>query len=159
MYRVWMHRRTALLVVLGMSVIGGVVGAQTGPLMVTPTELTWVDGPPTIPPGAKMAVIHGDASKAGLYALRLKLPADYKVAPHRHPVDEHVTVISGTVYFGIGEKFEPEKAKAFPAGSFIIVPAETPHFVWVKEETVIQGHAMGPTGMTYLNPADDPRKK
>ena len=153
------HRRTALLVVLGISLLGGIIGAQTTPLMVAPADLKWVDAPPSLPPGAKIAVIHGDPSKAGLYAIRLKVPADYKILPHRHPVDGHATVLSGTLYFGLGEKFDAEKGKAFPAGSFIIVPAETPHFAWTKEETVLQEYAIGPTATVYVNPADDPRKK
>lgn len=152
------RRRTALLVVLVMTLVGGVVRAQTGPLIVTPAELTWVDGPPTLP-GTKMVIINGAPSKEGLYALQLKIPAGYKFVPHRHPVVEHATVISGTLYFGTGEKFDPEKGKALPAGSFFLVPAQTPHFAWTKEETIIQVHAIGPTGITYVNPADDPRKK
>jgi len=155
----WMHRRIGLLVVLGVVVISGIGSAQTGPLMVAPADVTWVDGPPTLPPGVKMAVIHGDPNKAGLYAVQLKFPADFKVMPHAHPIDEHYTVLSGTVYFGIGEKFEPEKAKALSAGSFGMAPAQTPHFAWMKEETVIHSYGIGPTGFTYVNPADDPRKK
>jgi len=159
MHSAWMHRGTVLLVVLGMAVLGGIVRAQTGPLMVAPTDVKWVDGPPTLSPGVKMAVIHGDPSKAGLYAIQLKFPADFKVMPHAHPIDEHYTVLSGTVYFGIGEKFEPEKTKALPAGSVGVAPAQTPHFAWTKEETVIHAYGIGPTGLTYVNPADDPRKK
>jgi mannose-6-phosphate isomerase-like protein (cupin superfamily) len=156
----WIHRGTALLVVLVMSLIGGSVGAQTGHLMVAPADLKWVDDPPTMMPGAKMAVMQGDPTKAGPYAYRLKIPADYKVMPHRHPVDEHLTVLSGSLYLAVGEKFDAEKGgKGSPAGSFLVMPAETPHFAWTKEETILQVHGIGPSGITYVNPADDPRKK
>ena len=46
MHSAWMHRRTAFLVVFGVVVIGGIVRAQTGPVLVAPTDVKWVDGPP-----------------------------------------------------------------------------------------------------------------
>jgi hypothetical protein len=110
-------------------------------------------------PGAKIAVIPGDLSKAGLYATRLKFPADYRVMPHWHPVDKQVTVLSETINIGVGEKFDPEKGKALPAGSFLVMPAQRHHFAWTKEETIIQVHAIGPTAITHVNLADDPRKQ
>src|SRR5688572_26592641 len=77
-------------------------------VMMTPTDLKWGDGPPSLPKGAKMAVIEGDPKVANaLFTIRLKLPANYKVMPHTHPADEHVTVISGTFMMGMGEKFDP----------------------------------------------------
>jgi hypothetical protein len=33
------------------------------------------------------------------------------------------------------------------------------HYAFFPEETVIQLHGIGPQGITYVNPADDPRKK
>ena len=158
MHSLGIDKRTAWLVVLAMIVIGGFVAAQPGPILVAPADLKWGDGPPTLPPGTKLAAIEGDPSQAGPYAYRLKLPADSKVMPHRHPVEEHVTVLSGAVYIAVGEKFDAEKGKAFPSGSFLVMPAQTPHFAWVKEETIIQVHGTGPSGLTYVNPADDPRK-
>jgi len=151
---------TALLLAVATSLIGGAVGAQTGHLMIAPDDLKWVDDPPTMMPGAKMAVLQGDPTKAGPYVYRLKLPAEYKVMPHRHPVDEHLTVVSGTFYLAIGEKFEPEKQEmGFPAGSFLMMPAAMPHFAWTRQETIVQVHGIGPTGITYVNPTDDPRKR
>lgn len=156
----WILRGTALLVVLAMSSIGVSLGAQTGHLMVAPTDLKWMDNPPTMMPGAKMAVMQGDPTKAGPYSYRLKIPAAYKVMPHWHPVDEHLTVLSGTFYLAVGEKFDPEKGRhGFPAGSFLVMPAKIAHFAWTKEETILQVHGVGPSGITYVNPADDPRKR
>ncbi len=153
------YRTTALMVVLVMSMIGGFVGAQSGHLMVAPADLKWEDGPPTIPPGAKIALMYGDPRKAEPFAYRLKFPADYKVMPHWHPVDAQVTVLSGTLYVGIGDEFEAAKGQALPAGSFLLMPAKTHHFEYTKEETILQNNAIGPFGITYLNPADDPSKK
>jgi len=156
----WIHRGTAFLVLLVMSGVGGALGAPPGHLMVTPTDLQWMDNPPTMMPGAKLAVVQGEPTKAGPYVYRLKLPADYRVMPHRHPVDEHLTVLSGTFYLAVGETFDPEKGRqGFPAGSFLVMPAETAHFAWTKEETIVQVHGIGPSGITYVNPADDPRKR
>jgi quercetin dioxygenase-like cupin family protein len=91
--------------------------------------------------------------------MRLKFPAGYRIAPHWHPIDERVTVISGSARFGLGERFEESKARNLPAGSFIALPAKTPHFVHVTEETVVQLNTTGPWSLTYVNPDDDPRKK
>jgi quercetin dioxygenase-like cupin family protein len=91
--------------------------------------------------------------------VRLKLPAGYKLGPHWHPRDEIVTVLSGTVYFGTGETFSPAQGKAYPSGSFVVLPANTPHFTWTKDEAVIQAHGIGPLDFTYVNPADDPQRR
>ena len=65
-------------------------------VIAPPDSLKWSAGPPSLPPGAQIAIVSGDPAKEGLYVLRLKLPAGYKVPPHMHPNDENVTVISGT---------------------------------------------------------------
>ena len=92
-------------------------------------------------------------------AMRLKLPAGYSVPPHTHPVDEAVTVISGTFSLGMGETADQSKAQALPAGSFFALPPGTAHYVFIDEETIIQISTVGPWGLTYVNPADDPRPK
>jgi len=69
--------------------------------------------------GAETAVLYGDPTKAGLYVMRLRLPAGAKVLPHIHPEEVRtLTVISGTLYFGFGEKWDESKLKAYPAGTF-----------------------------------------
>lgn len=126
---------------------------------LTPADMLWVDGPAGLPPGCKMAVLEGDLKKAGPFTIRFRAPAGFTVPPHTHPGIEHVTVLSGSMYLGMGETFDKTKAKKYPAGSFLVMPPEMRHFVWVDEETVIQVHGMGPWGITYVNPADDPAKK
>jgi quercetin dioxygenase-like cupin family protein len=121
--------------------------------------VTWAEGSPALPPGGKMAVLQGDPKKEGRFTLRLKLPAGYKVPPHTHPDTETVTVLSGTLHASMGDTFDPSKTKAMPAGSFLALPAKSPHFVHTKEETIIQVTATGPWTITYVNPADDPRNK
>lgn len=127
-------------------------------VLVNTKELKWVDGPASIPKGAKMAVVEGNPTAPNaLFTIRLKLPANYKIMPHSHPADEHVTVISGTFNMGMGETFDMKKATALTAGGFAVMPVGHRHFAFSKGETVIQLHGVGPWAINYVNPADDPR--
>ena len=126
--------------------------------MVTPDELKWSDVP-SLPPGAKLAVIEGPMNQAVPFTVRLKFPDNYRIPPHFHPAVERVTVLSGTFHMGLGEKFDRKKAQALKAGSIGIMQPKTPHFAWTSGETIVQLHGTGPWGVTYLNPADDPRKQ
>jgi quercetin dioxygenase-like cupin family protein len=126
---------------------------------ILPDGFKWADAPPSLPKGSKVSVIHGDPAAAGIFAMRIMLPDGYKVPPHWHPADEHVTVISGEFHMGLGETWDESKGHALPPGSVSIMPAGKRHFAWSKGETVIQVHAMGPWGITYVNPQDDPRNK
>jgi len=89
--------------------------------------------------------------------MRLRFPDGYKIAPHTHPKIEHVTVISGTFNLGTGEVFDQAASQAMPAGTFGFWPAGMKHFAWAKGETIVQVHGVGPWGIEYVNPADDPR--
>ena len=122
-----------------------------------PGDFKWADPPPGMPKGAKMAVIHGDPSAPGIFAIRAMLPAGYKVPPHFHPADENVTIISGELNVGMGDTWDEAKGHALPVGAVAIMPVGAKHFAWTKVETVIQIHAIGPWGITYVNPQDDPR--
>jgi quercetin dioxygenase-like cupin family protein len=119
--------------------------------------LKWQDGPASLPPGAKLAVLEGDPTKNGPFVMRIKLPDGYRLPPHTHPKPERVTVISGTFNLGMGDTFDASKGTAMPAGAYGTWPAGMKHYVWVKGETVVQFHGDGPWTITYLNPTDDPR--
>ena len=127
-------------------------------MMATSDELKWVDIG-SLPPGAKLAVIEGPLNQAGPLTFRLKFPANYEIPAHWHPAIEHVTVISGTFNMGTGDKLDRAKTKALTAGGIAIMQPKTTHYAWTKDETIVQVHGMGPWGVTYVNPADDPRKK
>lgn len=129
-----------------------------GHLMTTPDELKWADVP-SLPAGAKVAVIEGPLNEAVPFTFRLKFPANYQLPAHWHPAIEHVTVISGTFHMGSGDKLDAAKTKALHAGSVAIMQPKTTHFAVTKDETVVQVHGVGPWAITYVNPADDPRKK
>lgn len=137
------------------------VNSQTKPpdqLIMIPKDLKWADVP-SLPPGAKIVVIEGPLNEAVPFTIRLMFPPNYKVPAHWHPAIEHVTVISGTVNFGHGDKLDEKKTTALPLGGMAIMQPEVHHFLWTKEGAITQVHGMGPWGINYVNPADDPRKK
>ncbi len=127
--------------------------------MLNASDLKWGAAPPAFNAGAQMAVVDGDPSQSGPFVLRVKFPAGFKVMPHWHPTDESVTVISGTLAAGMGEKWDDAAMKTFAAGAFARMPKNSPHYVQAKEETIVQVHGTGPFTLTYVNPNDDPRKK
>jgi quercetin dioxygenase-like cupin family protein len=128
------------------------------PSISRPEELQWRDGPASLPPGARMAVLEGDPAKEGPFTMRLKAPDGYRIPPHTHPKTERLTVISGTFLLGMGERFDPDGLAAMPAGSYGFWPAGMAHYVQVRGETVVQLHGNGPWQIVYVNPADDPRR-
>ena len=130
-----------------------------GNVLVTPADIQWGGAPDILPPGIRGAVLYGDPTKDGLFAMRFKLPPGYRVAPHTLSKAGTFTVISGTFRIGMGDKADPSKATAMPAGSFIALPPGAPHFVSVDEETVVQLNNVGPWVLTYIDPKEDPRHK
>jgi hypothetical protein len=109
---------------------------------------------------AEIAVISGDPQKEGApFVLRIKQPDGMKVPPHWHPVDEHLTVLQGIFVIGMGEKFDIAAGEELHVGAYASMPKRTPHFAMAKGETIVQVHGIGPFAVTFVNPADDPRKK
>ena len=133
-------------------------GGAKSAAMFTPGDVKWGPGPKSLPPGAGAAVLEGDPTKKGLFVMRLKLPAGYKVAAHTHPRQERITVISGKFQLGHGGKFDEAKLQDLEQGSFFSMPAGMQHFARAAEETVVQLNGEGPCEINYVNPADDPRK-
>ena len=152
--------RLILLIGLALVLITAPSLAQSPPHTVTiPDTLKWVQ-PATLPPGVQLAIVQGDPGKEGPFTYRVKVPANYKVPPHFHKATENVTVLSGTFYLATGTKFDTGAGQSIPTGGFFSVPATHPHYAWTTtEEALIQVHGVGPTDITYVNPADDPRKK
>jgi len=127
-------------------------------MMMNPNEIKWGDPPPQLPKGAKIAVLHGDPGKEGPFTMRLKTPAGYKIAPHFHSQDENLTVVSGSLYLGMGDKMDMKGAHPLKAGGYHYLPGKTNHYAFSKGPTIIQVSGNGPFDITYINPADDPSK-
>jgi quercetin dioxygenase-like cupin family protein len=132
---------------------------EAGITLNPPDKLEWKDGPPSLPKGAKIAILEGDPAKEGPFVFRVKAPDGYRIPPHTHPKMERVTVISGTFNIGMGKKFDQSQTKAMPAGTYGYWEPNMEHFVWIKGETVAQFHGIGPWVIKYVNPEDDPRNQ
>jgi quercetin dioxygenase-like cupin family protein len=87
------------------------------------------------------------------------MPGGYKVPAHWHPTDETLTVLQGALQVGMGDKFDQAALKTLGPGDFAMMPAKAHHFAAAKAETIFQINAIGPFGITYVNPDDDPRNK
>ncbi len=148
--------------------VAGLVSAQLDAQSATPEsgrsaivvpagKATFGPAPAILPRGATLAVLEGDPMKAGTYTMRLSMPSGYTIPPHFHALDEHVTVVTGTFLVGMGGTLDASKFIALPAGSFGMLPPGMQHYARARGRTVIQLHGMGPWGLTYVHPADDPR--
>ena len=125
--------------------------------VIVPEALTWGPGPPVLPPGGQMAVLSGDPRQPGPFTVRSKFPAGYTIPPHWHPTAEHLTILSGEVAVGMGEKFDAGSMQTMKTGAFAVMAPEMRHYLRAKTETIVQVHGVGPFQITYVNPADDPR--
>jgi quercetin dioxygenase-like cupin family protein len=106
------------------------------------------------------SVLPEDPSEPGPYVIRVKVPSGVRLMPHRHPEDRVYTVISGVLYFGLGSQFDEEQLQAYPPAAVIVLPDGTHHFHWAKSGAyVTQASGIGPLGLEYIDPADDPRNK
>ena len=123
----------------------------------SPEKIEWKDGPPSLPAGAKVAVLEGDPAKEGPFVMRLLVPDGYHIPPHMHPKTERVTVISGVFYLAMDDKLDRSAAQKFTTGTYGFWPAGMKHAAWAEGETVVQLHGIGPWIINYVNPADDPR--
>jgi quercetin dioxygenase-like cupin family protein len=133
--------------------------AQETEMRVTPAALTWKENP-AFPKGVEIATLVGDPSKAGdVVVLRIKFPANFQMPPHTHPYSEVATIISGNIGTSHGEKFE-KNGDLLKPGTLWVYPAKHAHYVWTgNEEGILQVQFVGPGGIDYINPTDDPRKK
>ena len=156
MTRIGLFAATALIGLLPLA-----AQAEESTVVGSGAGIKWVAAPPAagLPAGTQMAMLFGDPAKDGQYGVRLKFPAGAKIAPHTHPNDENVTVLSGALKVGLGEKFDAAKMTTLSAGGFVRLPKGTPHYALATQATIIQSNNVGPTGRSYLNPADDPTKK
>jgi mannose-6-phosphate isomerase-like protein (cupin superfamily) len=143
--------------------------ADAGPSHVkaySPDQVKWGPAPNALPAGAQLAVLDGDPMKAGPYTMRLKMPNGYRIPPHSHARTEHVTVVSGSIRVGMGDKFDEKAMNSFGAGSFAAIDPGAHHYAMIKNDnilkgrdTIIQLHGEGPWEIHYVTASDDPRNK
>lgn len=146
-------------VLIALIAAGGAAPLAQQHVMQTPAEMKWGPAPPMLPAGAEIAVLAGDPMADSPFTIRLKFPASYKIPAHSHPKDEHVTVLSGALFIGMGDKLDAAAGKQLGVGSFALMPAAVNHFAYTKVPTTILLHGQGPVEFKYVNPADDPRNK
>jgi hypothetical protein len=127
--------------------------------MLNRKDLKWGDAPPALPKGAKLTVLYGDPFKPGPYALRAMFPPGYVVPPHFHTKDENLTVLSGALHLGMGEKIDKKGAHVLNLHGFHHLVGGTHHYAFVTTATVLEIHGDGPFDINYINPADDPQTK
>ena len=149
---------------IGIVALAGAASAATAQTadahkVVSPQEIKWAPAPASLPPGAELAVLYGNPSKEGLFAMRIKVPEGYYIPPHTHPKPEINTVISGTARLGMGETADQSKAQPLPVGSFFALAPGMAHYVFFDEDTVVQVNTATPWGLHDVNPKDDPRQK
>ena len=156
----WKAHMSSRLVLMAFVVLGanGTL-ADDMKMPMNGKDIKWGPVPPFFPKGAEFAVLSGDPSKDGLYVVRLKMPAGYKIPAHNHPTTENVTVVSGNFHIGMGDYLDEKKGIELTSGGYGEAPAKMNHYAWVTSTTIVQVHGQGPFAITYVNPADDPSTK
>jgi len=121
-----------------------------------PDDVAWKDATAPLPPGAKVYLVEGNPKEAAQFTLRVWLPAWYKLPPHRHPVAERTTVLSGTLFSGYGDKMDTLNATRYAAGCFYFNPPGAVHYSFTSgEPTVIQISTIGPWDLTFTNTKEE----
>jgi quercetin dioxygenase-like cupin family protein len=153
-------KRLFLIAVIGVAVACG--SAAVAEMIAThkvllPQDIKWGAAPPSLPAGAQAAVLYGDPTKEGMFALRIKAPKGYRIPPHTHSKPEVLTVISGKLGLGMGPTADRGTTESLPPGSFTSMPPGVVHYVFVDEDSVVQINATGPWDIEYVDARDDPR--
>lgn len=108
----------------------------------TPDKIKWVQ----FAPGIEYRPVHGDCDKPGAPCVfQLRFAAGGKIPAHWHPVDENVTVISGTFMAGMGDSYDEAKMTTLPAGTYVFMPKRMHHFAGTKDGALVQVHGVGPS--------------
>jgi len=133
--------------------------AQSSHVLVPADKVQWGPAPPALPPGAEISVFEGNPAEKGAVTLRLRFPARYNIPAHWHSMTERLTVLSGSLHVGMGDKLDRQTSQTLAPGGFVSLPANMHHFAWTDNPTVVQIDLEGPFDIFYVNPADDPQKR
>jgi quercetin dioxygenase-like cupin family protein len=139
-------------------VIAALVSANAA-VVQAQKKLEWGPAPPSLPAGSRIAVVSGDPGKTGPFVLQLEMPNGYVIPPHWHPTDEHVTVKSGQLRFGMGDKAEAAAERSLRPGQSVNLKANMRHWARARGRTVVAVSGNGPFAITYVDPAVDPRNQ
>lgn len=133
--------------------------AASAHVMYDAGQLEWGEAPPPFERGAQAVVLSGDPGKPGLFVLRLKAPAGYKVAAHWHPTDEQVTLLEGDLTLTMDPHGKGAHEHTFTPGGYVLLPAKMHHAASTRTGMTVQVSGMGPFELHYIDPKDDPRKR
>jgi hypothetical protein len=145
-------------IALGLTMTIAPAVAQSTHVLVPADKVQWGPAPPQLPAGAQISVLEGNPAEKGAVTLRLRFPANYNIPPHWHSMTERVTILSGALHVGMGDKLDRQASQALKAGGFVSLPAKMHHFAWTVTPTVVQINLEGPFDIFYVNPGDDPQK-
>lgn len=129
----------------GLTAAGAVAGAEAAATR-TPR---FVPLPATM--SADVELLSGHPDSTGPFAMRIHELAGTVIPAHRHPVDEHLTVLRGTIRFGTGERFDSTALRTLAPGSYAFLPAGTTMFAIIDEEAIVQVHGIGPFHIHWLD--------
>jgi quercetin dioxygenase-like cupin family protein len=153
------------MLALWLSAMQALAAGELTPARIPAAEIPWPDASARVEgtgmrPGLQVLIVAGDAKSNGLFTIMFKLPANTKIPTHSHPDMRSCFVLSGTFYLAYGTTRDESLLQALPAGSHYTEPAGMNHFAETRDEPAIaECTAMGPTGTTFVNPADDPRRQ
>ena len=156
-----MHRLLRAFCLLAVVVAAPALAAtpdEQSKVALNAKELRWVIGPPSLPQGARIAVLYGDPASAAPYVMRIKTPAGFKWRSHWHSTGQAVTVLSGAVYVGYGDRWDDRTTEVLRPGGFHFLPAHTHRYLYTKSATIFEVQGQGPFDVNYVNPEDDPAK-
>ena len=147
--------RDAATLVVGACLAAAPVWAQhDSHTIIMPNDIKWADVP-SLPPGAKIAVLEGKMNEAGPITARLKFPANYKVPAHFHPAWSGYRAVR-TMNFGMGTSWIRRKQRPLVREDCSSCRPDA-HFVWTKEKPSPRSTSSA-VDVTYVNPGR-PQKK
>lgn len=127
-----------LLTIFVLSVITQAASAQTG-------EMRGHRVIPIKPMSDDVEILYGDPEKEGEpFVMRIRELPGTIIPPHKHPVDEHITVVQGTIYFAVSEKFDRSAMKQIKAGGYAFIPKGSTMFGYIPDGAIVQVHGTGP---------------
>lgn len=129
-------------------------GAGSGNVLLSATAIPYEE----IAPGIERAVLYGNPEAEGEpFTFRLRITGSFEMEPHLHPVPEHMTVLSGRFFVGVGEVLDRTKAVEYGPGAYVVIDAGVPAYMWTEGATVVQVHGVGPLRTVPVAPRDPPR--